>query len=616
MTWVLKVIRTRRNKMAKEKKSKEKKKKEPGPLSLAGRRKGALTVSGIFAVMGALLSFSPYIGVYAIVREILINIHDLSGASVQVFMRIAVIVLAATTAGIICSFLANMISHRAAFDIVHELRMEFARHLGKLPMGYHTANTTARTRKTMNENIGKVETFIAHQLPDTIGSFAAPIAAIALLFVFDWRMGLACLVGLLASFGVEIYGMAKPAAREFAGVYQQKQLEMANSAVEYIRGMPVVKAFGQTVHSFKRFYDTIKENEKMSLDYAGSVKRSFSLFQVLLNSLFLFVMPVGILIGSHTADYQAFALAFIFYLFFSGALAGPVMKLLYVFTQFHAMNFCVRQINDIMSTEPIPDTGTKDSISHHTIEFKDVSFSYTGEEDQQALSDISFTARPGKLTALVGPSGSGKTTIAQLIPRFWDVQGGRITIGGVDIREIRLESLMKNLSFVFQDIFLFQKSIMENIRMGREDATDEEVMAAARSAMCHEFIEALPGGYHTVYGKSGTHLSGGEMQRIVIARAILKDAPVIILDEATAFADPENEEKIQKALETLMHGKTVIVIAHRLSTIRNADHIVVIDGGRIAEQGRHDDLIKRGGKYDEMWEAYSSALSWKLREGA
>ncbi len=273
------------------------------------------------------------------------------------------------------------------------------RHLGNLPMGYHTANTTAKTRKTMNENIGKVETFIAHQLPDTIGLFAAPVAAIVLLFVFDWRLGLACLIGLLLGFGVEIYGMSKPVPRKFAAEYQIKQLEMANSSVEYIRGMPVVKAFGQTVHSFKKFYDTIKENEKMSLEYAGSVKRSYSLFQVLLNSLFLFVLPVGILIGSRAADYQAFALSFIFYLFFSG----------------------------------------------------------------------------------------------------------RITIGGTDVREISLDALMKNLSFVFQEVFLFQKSIMDNIRMGRETATDEEVVAAARAAMCHEFIEALPDGYraranHPFYG--------------------------------------------------------------------------------------------------------------------
>ncbi len=597
--------------------AKVKKPKEPGLMSLAGKKKGLLTLSGTIAVIGTLLSFAPYLGIYGIVREILLHMSDLSGLDVSSLMRIAVVVMIATTAGLLCNFAANLLSHRAAFDVVFDLRMRFAQHLGKLPMGYHTQNATAKTRKVMNENINKVETFIAHQLPDTIGSFASPVAAIVLLFMFDWRMGLAIFIGLLVSFGIEAYSMSKPAAKKYAGEYQQKQMEMANSSVEYIRGMPVVKAFGQTVHSFKKFYDTIKENEKMALDYSSSVKHTYNLFQVLLNSLFLFVLPVGILIGSNTApaDYQAFALSFIFYLFFSGALAGPLMKVLYVFAQSHAMNFCVKQINDIFNMEQIEDTGKVKSVADYTIAFENVSFSYTGEDDQQVLEHVSFTARQGELTALVGPSGSGKTTIAQLIPRFWDVGGGRICIGGVDVRELAQETLMKNLSFVFQDVFLFQKSILENIKIGRENATDNEAIAAAKAAMCHEFIEALPDGYHTVFGKKGTHLSGGEMQRIVIARAILKDAPIVILDEATAFADPENEQKIQAALEKLMQGKTVIVIAHRLSTIRNADHIVVINQGRIAEQGKHNELIEEEGKYKEMWEAYSAALSWKLKEG-
>lgn len=589
--------------------------KQSSLMSLAGQKKGMLTLAGMISVAGTLLSFAPYIGIYAIVREILAHIHDLSGAPVQTFFQTAAIVLIATTAGLLCNFAANLISHKAAFDVVYDLRMKFARHLAKLPMGYHTANATAKTRKVMNDSINKVELFIAHQLPDSIGAVAAPITAIVLLFVFDWRLGLACLAGLFFSLWIEMRSMSKPEAQKYSGEYQQKQMEMANSSVEYIRGMPVVKAFGQTVFSFKKFHDTIRENERMALDYAGSVKKSYSLFQVLLNGLFLFVLPVGILIGSRTADYQAFALVFIFYLFFSSALSGPVMKLIYVFTQFHAIRFSLQQINQILSLPQIRDDGTVTELNDLTIAFEDVNFSYTEEEGQNVLEHVSFLAEPGKLTALVGPSGSGKTTIAQLIPRFWDVQQGRITIGGIDIRELTSSLLMEKLSFVFQDVFLFQKSIMENIRLGREDATDEEVKAAAKAAMCDDFISALPDGYHTVFGKGGTHFSGGEMQRIVIARAILKNAPILILDEATAFADPENEQKIQQALEQLMRGKTVIVIAHRLSTIRNADHIVVIDEGRVVEQGTHDKLIAHGLKYKKMWEAYSAALTWKLKEG-
>ncbi|MFV0528345.1 MAG: ABC transporter ATP-binding protein [Lachnospiraceae bacterium] len=589
--------------------------KQPGLMSLAGQKRVLLTISGIIAIVGTLLSFAPYLGIYAIVREILMHIDDLSKASVPMLMQIAVVVLIATTAGLLCSFVANLISHKAAFHVVHDLRMRFARHIAKLPMGFHTANSTAKIRKTMNENIGKVETFIAHQLPDTIGAFAAPITAIVLLFVFDWRLGLACFVGLLVAFAVEMYGMSQPASRKFAELYQQKQLEMANSSVEYIRGIPVVKAFGQTIYSFKRFYETIKENETMSLDYANSVKRSYTLFQVILNSLFLFVLPVGVLIGSRTANYQAFALTFLFYLFFAGALSGPVMKLLYVFTSFHAMKFSVSQINDIFAMPIIADEGKVTNITDHTIAFEEVSFSYMDDEASNALEHVSFTAKAGRLTALVGPSGSGKTTIAQLIPRFWDVQTGKITIGGVDVRDIANETLMSNLSFVFQDVFLFQKSIRDNIKVGRESATDAEVIQAAKAAMCHDFIEALPNGYDTLFGKKGTYFSGGEMQRIVIARAILKNAPIVILDEATAFADPENEQKIQEGLEQLMEGKTVIIIAHRLSTIRSADHIVVTDCGHVVEQGTHDELIQNGNKYKEMWASYSAALAWKLKEG-
>lgn len=583
-------------------------------FGLAGKKKGLLVLSGIFAVTGTLLSFAPYLGVYGVVREIILQLSGSGGLAVSSLLKIAGAVLIATTAGLLCNLIANLISHKAAFDIVHDLRMAFARHLGKLSMGYHTTTATSNTRKAMNESINKLETFIAHQLPDTISAAAAPLTAIILLFVFDWRLGLACLVGLLAAFGIEIYGMSQPAASKFSALYQQKQAEMSNSALEYIRGISVVKAFGQTIHSFKRFHDTIRENEKMSLDYAFSVRSCYTLFQVLLNSLFLFVLPVGILIGSRTADYQAFALSFIFYLFFSGALSGPVMKLVYVFTQTHAMQYCLQQVSEIFALPQISDEGRITALNDFTITFEDVSFTYVDDSQQNVLEHVNFTAESGQLTALVGPSGSGKTTIAQLIPRFWDVTQGRILIGGTDIRDLSIDTLMKSLSFVFQDVFLFQKSILENIKVGREQATDAEVIAVAKAAMCHEFISALPDGYHTVFGKSGTRLSGGEMQRIVIARAMLKDAPIVILDEATAFADPENEQKIQIALETLMQGKTVIVIAHRLATIRGADKIIVVNQGRIAEQGSHDHLIEHGIKYQEMWKAYSQALSWKLNE--
>ncbi|MPM19559.1 Vitamin B12 import ATP-binding protein BtuD [bioreactor metagenome] len=596
--------------------TKEGKRKNTQPgrlLKIASEKRGLLILSCLLSILGAGASFVPFISIYAIIRELLIWLSSGGGIAPERFLLPALLALAGTSAGLLLSFCSTLLSHKAAFEIIHRLRLRFAHHIARLPMGYHTANATAKTRKIMKDSINQLETFIAHQLPDMAGSVASPLIMLTLLFVFDWRLGLACLAGLLISFIVEARGMMTPAARRFMAEFQKKQEDMANASVEYIRGMAVVKAFGQSVFSFRKFYDLIKENEKLSLDYSLSVKKSYSLFQVLLNSLFLFVLPVGILVGSRSADYQAFALSFLFYLVFSAALSGPVMKLLYVFSSFHLIRASAEKIDSVFALPEMENSGAVKIMPSLDIAFQDVGFSYEEGQDQQTLRNVSFTAQAGRLTALVGPSGSGKTTIAQLIPRFWDVQEGKITIGGVNIRDYDMDFLMSQISFVFQDVFLYKMSILENIRIGREKASDKEVIAAAKAAMCHEFIEQLPEGYHTVYGKAGIHLSGGEMQRIVIARALIKDSPIVLLDEATAFADPENEQKIQQALEVLMKEKTVIVIAHRLSTIRGADKIVVVDDGRIAEQGTHERLMGTGIKYQAMWNAYSRALGWKLK---
>lgn len=581
-------------------------------FQLAGKKKANLFLSCMLSALSAALSFAPYVCIYFILRELLLTTDGLQGASVENVGGYAWLALAAVIASLLLTFLSSLLSHASAYTILFELRMKFAEHISRLPMGFHTTNSTGKLRKLMDDNVEKIEMFIAHQLPDMVGSLTSPIVMLIVLFLFDWRMGLACLFPILLSFVVQAVSISNPKSREFMDTFQNLQEKMNNSAVEYVRGISVVKAFNQTVSSFRKFHDTIVQYRDCSIQYTHSVKNAYCAFIVLLNSVFLFLLPIGILIGSRAPDYQAFAISFLFYLVFSMGVAGPISKLMYVFVQGFMVTSSVKRIRAVFDTPILETPTTRRDIVGSEVSFQNVSFSYDEEDMRGTLHDVSFTAQPGQVTALVGPSGSGKSTLAQLIPRFWDLSEGRISIGGISVADMELEQLMEQVSFVFQDVFLFKKSILENIMIGNEDAGEGEVIAAAEAAMCHEFIERLPDGYHTVLGSQGTYLSGGERQRIVIARALLKGAPIVILDEATAFADPENEQKIQLALEKLMKGKTVIVIAHRLSTIKNADKIVVVDDGRIVEQGTHDQLIDRGIKYKHMWDVYSKALSWKL----
>lgn len=581
-------------------------------LQLAEKRKINIIISSLFSVLSAALSFAPYICVYFILREILKSTGNLAAITFGAVGIYAWIALGAVMISLLLSFLSSVLSHGAAYKILFELRMKFAQHISKLPMGFHTSNSTGKLRKLMDDNVEKIELFIAHQLPDAVGSLASPVVMLVVLFLFDWRLGLACLVPIVLGFVVQASSLSNPKSKEFMESYQDLQDKMNSSAVEYVRGIYVVKAFNQTVFSFRKFHDTILAYKDSAIRYTHSVKNQYCAFLVLLNSVFLFVLPVGILIGSHTPDYQAFAISFLFYLIFSMGIAGPVSKLMYVFVQSFMVSSSIKRVRSVFDTPIQEIAGQSKQPQGNGISFKHVSFSYNKDDDCETLHDVCFTAESGQVTALVGPSGSGKSTIAQLIPRFWDIDGGEIAIGGVNARDMAMDDLMQSVSFVFQDVFLFKKSILDNIKIGNENARDEDAIAAAKAAMCHEFIERLPEGYQSVLGSRGTYLSGGERQRIVIARAILKNAPIVILDEATAFADPENEQKIQHALEKLMKGKTVIVIAHRLSTIKNADKIIVVDDGRIAEQGTHDELIRYGAKYKHMWDVYSKALNWKL----
>jgi ATP-binding cassette subfamily B protein len=505
-----------------------------------------------------------------------------------------------------------MCSHIAAFTTLYKLKLDFTRHIASLPLGFHSENSTGKLRKIVDENIEKLEGFIALQLPDLVGSFAMPVVTLVVLFVFDWRLGLASLAPIALSYLIQMSAFGNKASQTFIKNYQDSLEEMNGAATEYVRGISVVKAFNQTIFSFRRFHDTIKNYGKFVIDYTMAFETYMELFMLIIHNVYLFLIPVIILMSGGVTDYAAFALASVFYLVFSVSLSTPFTKLLYVSQTGRQIADGIERMDRILDVAPLSETPSPKTANGYSVSFENVTFTYNDENEAIAISDVSFTAAQGEITALVGPSGSGKSTLAHLIPRFYDVSEGAVKIGGTDVRDMDVEYLMSIVSFVFQDVFLFKQSIADNILIGNKDATREELVAAAKAAQCHDFIEKLPDGYDTVIGAKNIHLSGGERQRIVIARAILKNAPIIVLDEATAFADPENEQKIQLAFRELMKNKTVIIIAHRLSTVRGADKIALIDAGRLAEEGRHDELVRAGGRYSRMWEQYISAASWTL----
>ena len=468
----------------------------------------------------------------------------------------------------------------------------------------------------MDENIESIEKFIAHQFPDFVASLVAPLILVIILLAVDWRYGVTSLLGIVLAFAIQFLGFNGD-AKEKMHHFPSAQEDMNNASVEYVRGMPEIKAFNQTADSFKRLSKSITDYTSFVLEYAMGWRNCMPAFTVIIHSIYLLLIPVGILIGRHVTDYRSYSLNFIFYLILVPAISGILNKIMYISESFTQIDGNVERMEEILHIPVLEDHRGDTKVQGKDIVFDNVSFSYEAESNAavKALDNVSFHAKQGNVTAIVGSSGGGKSTIANLISRFWDVTEGSIQIGGVDIREIPLAELMKLVGFVFQDTFLFKQSVLDNIRMGNPDATEAQVIEAAKAAQCHEFIEKLPDGYYTVIGSSGIHLSGGERQRIAIARAIIKDSPIIVLDEATAFSDPENEYLIQKAFEKLIKDKTVVMIAHRLSTIRNADQILVIEKGHLIEQGTHDELVANGGKYKQMWDSYVESVNWKIHTG-
>ena len=568
---------------------------------LVGRQRNKLVVSCVLSVIGTALGLVPFVLIYLVMLELFKPPVDVDQAYIWklVIWSIAAILLRFGFMG-----LSGGLSHIAAYSILYDLRIELAQKLGTLPLGYFNEKNTGNIKTAMNEHVENIELFIAHHLPDLTAAIVVPIFTAILLFAIDWRMALATLavipVALMAQ-GL-MFKDYKPLMKGY-----NDALERVNSAViEYTQGIAVIKAFNQTVESFGKYKDSIEDYHEYMWMWTKRFVPAWSIFSVVVVANLIVILPVGAwLYISGSLPMPTLILFLILGIGFS----EPLMKLTVFSSQFMQNLEGIERINGILTEEPLlePDAGR--IPSNFDIKLKGVYFGYGKRE---VLGDINFTVPEDTVTALVGPSGAGKTTIARLIPRFWDIDTGEISIGGVNIRDITTERLMSLVATVFQDVTLFNDTISENIRMGKEDASEEDVIAAAKMAHCHEFIEKLPAGYQTVIGEGGAKLSGGEKQRISIARAILKDAPVIILDEATAFVDPENEELIQEAIARLAIGKTLIIIAHRLSTITDSNQIIVLDDGKIVENGTHDELISRENLYSRMWEAHESAQDWKF----
>lgn len=577
-----------------------------------------LTVAGmILAGISTVLSMIPFVCIWFVVRDIINavlekNIGVVSHSSTYAWLAAGFSVLS-----ILLYFIALCLSHLAAFRTAANMKKEALHHVVKLPLGYFNQNASGRLRKVIDDNASLTENFLAHQLPDLTGAVVMPVAVIVLIFIFDWRLGLCCLVPLAISAFFLKQMMGGDNAHFMEG-YMTALETMNKEAVEYVRGIPVVKVFQQTVYSFKNFRATIDEYEKYASGYALKCRIPLTGFNVALNGTFILLIPVACIIIngiSGQAAYQDVLLDFLFYSLFTPVCTTMMNRVMFAGEQLMAAKSAVTRIEGILKEQPLADTVHTMEPKNASVTFENVSFSYPGTE-VLALDGISFEIPEGKTVALVGASGSGKSTAAQLIPRFYDASEGSVRIGGADVRKIDKKLLMDQIAFVFQNTKLFKDTLFENIRAARPEATREQVMQAAELAQCREIIDRLPDGLDTIVGNGGTYLSGGENQRIALARAILKNAPIIVLDEATAFADAENEHRIQLAFEKLTKGKTVLMIAHRLSTIQNADLILVFDEGKIIERGTHDELLMAKDRYASMWNDYQTSIQWKVEKEA
>lgn len=585
-------------------------------FEIAGEKKELLVLAGFLSACSALCMLIPYWSVYNVLNELLRHGSNMDNINGTYLIRWGWIAFGGLIGGLILLYAALMSSHVAAFRILYGLRIRMTGHIGKLSLGYLNSTSTGAIKKIMEQNIEKVETFIAHTIPDLVNVLATAVLMFTIFFALNGWMALACLTCIIISIGLQFLNFFGKKATEFTRIYFDTQEQMSASAVQYVRGMPVVKIFGQSIRSFRRFNSEITAYKEYALKVCDSYQPGMVVFTVLLNSIITFILPVGLLLLSKDPQNLALAAGYLFFIIMGPGVVSPIYKLMYLGSSTKEIDEGVNRLDRILNEQPITETSSPRTPKSYDIEFRNVSFAYENKVEAtrtEALKDVTFTARQGEITALVGPSGSGKSTIANLIPRFWDISTGQILIGGINIKDIATEQLMDLVSFVFQDNFLFFDTLYENIRVGNPEATQEQVIAAAKAAQCHDFIAGLPQGYETRIGDEGVYLSGGESQRICVARAILKNTPILVLDEATAFADPENEYKMQQALKHLIHNKTVIIIAHRLSSIVSAQQILVLKEGQLIQQGQHHELCKKKGTYKRMWDAYTNAFHWELQ---
>lgn len=570
-----------------------------------------LTIVGMFlSALSAICLLVPFVYIWDVVNALLAVAPDFTKAqNLDVY---AINAFTFAVLGIILNFFGLMGTHLSAFK--NEKNMEDAaiKHLLKLPLGYFSNHTSGGLRKIIDYSTAKTEIFLAHQLFDLTGAIVTPIIFLILLFSFDWRLGLICLIPIILCF-VFMYPMFSKESRNSMEKYEKYLEEMNGEAVEYVRGIPVTKAFQQSIYSFKNFINAIKNYGKFSAEYSMSTHIPMTAFTVSINGFFALLIPAGILLAGSVVDVKFFA-NFMFYIIFTPICAVMMMKIMTVSQDWMLASCALDSIEAILNENPLVDPINPQKPKNHSIEFEGVYFDYENADgDEHILNDVNLKINENETVALVGPSGGGKTTIASLIPRFWDVNQGSIKVGDVDVRDISTKELMKNISFVFQNTTLFKDSIYNNVAIGRKGASRDDVKKALSLTQCDDIIDELPDGINTVIGSEGTYLSGGQQQRIALARAVLKDAPIIILDEATALADPENEYLIQKAISEITKDKTVIMIAHRLSSVKNVDKIYVVENGRIVEEGNHHTLIDSGGIYSRMWDEFNQSIQWKVK---